>query len=366
MLKNIIARHLFKMVSRARSIYAVLSIKMLSAIFVINTLCAVLRSLYQQIVFEANWPVFLTDFYGYFKVLNLYGFATLLAYLALSKGPDVKMSVLRIISIGLLAFVISYPFTLFLFTWNTGHIHPTLQAGLYLFSTLLVSAWALMLVLYIKSREALPRFQMLKQQVAEESLSREKAEMELHLLQAQIEPHFFFNTLANLHSLIDTNPGNAKALLEQLSGYLRCSIPQFRRKFIQLSEELNLVKHYLNIQQMRFANRLDFEIQVDEKLEKLPVLPMSLLTLVENAIIHGIEKKAGNGKVTVSASTDSGHRLCVSIYDSAGLLTAPKFGTGLTNLVERLEVAYASMASISFCLTQNKESLVKLEFPVNG
>ncbi|TQV85909.1 sensor histidine kinase [Aliikangiella coralliicola] len=355
-----------KIIKRLKSIFAVLSLKLIVAVFLMNSTCAFLKALYQLSVLEPNWDTFWRELYGYFKMLNLYGFSMVFAYLGLSKGPDIKMSITRIVAIGVLAFVISYPFTLLFFTWDESNLHPTLQAAIYLFATLLISAWALIVMLYIKSRESQPRFQLLKQQIAEESLSREKAEMELHLLQAQIEPHFFFNTLANLHSLIESNPDDAKKLLEQLSDYLRTSIPQFRRKFIQLGDELKMVKHYLNIQQIRFSHRLTYNISVSDELKSLPILPMSLLTLVENAIIHGIEKKSGEGNITINATSERKGLLNVSIIDSAGLLKTPKFGTGLSNLVERLEVAYESSTSLSFGKTLNDETQVNLEVPVYG
>lgn len=343
-----------------------LNLKTVITVFCINSVCAFFKALYQLSVAGSSFDVFLTTYYGYFIILNLYGFAMVIAYICLSKGPDIKMPLSRIIMVGLLAFLLSYPFTLTIFSWEKSTLPAYLQAAIYLIGTLLISVWALIVIIYIKSREAQPHFLRLKQQIAEQSEERARIEMELHLLQAQIEPHFLFNTLANLHNLIDMDPQKAKILLEQLTDYLRVSIPQFRHKFIYLEEEISMINHYLNIQKVRFSNRLNFTISIDQETKKWSILPMSILTLVENSIKHGIEKNKKMGHITIRSEILNKETLMINVVDNAGLFTQQSQGTGLSNLTERLNIAYSSAASLSIECTPEVETRVTLKVPIHG
>jgi len=339
---------------------------MLLVIFLINSTCAFLKTIYHITIVDSSYSFFFAEFYGYFKSMNILGFSLAFSYIVLSKGPDSRMPITRITLIGFLAFFVSFPFIFLSSTWDASSLHPFIQVTIYSLSTLIFSAWAMMLIIYVQSRESQPKFQMLKQQVAEHSIEREKVEMEMHLLQAQIEPHFFYNTLANLHSLIDLDAEKAKNLLEELTEYLRSTVPQYRQKYIKLTDELEMITRYLNIQKIRFSDKLNYHIDIPKELLNQPILPMSVLTLVENSIKHGIEKKSDAGLITISADTNNKNILSITVKDNAGLMISKNYGTGINNLLARMKVTYGNRASFSMCCNYKNETTAVLEVPING
>jgi len=352
--------------SRFKAITSLISLKTLLVIFFINSICAFLKTIYHVTVVDNGAEFFFAQFYGYFKAMNILGFSLSLSYVVLSKGPDSRMSIARIAMIGLLAFIISFPFTYISSTWDESALHPLLQVTVYSLSTLIFSAWAIMLIIYVQSKESQPKFQMLKQQIAEQSIERERVEMELHLLQAQIEPHFFYNTLANLHNLIDYDVEKAKNLLEELTEYLRSTVHQYRHKFIKLSEEVDMISRYLNIQKIRFGEQLTYKIAIADNLQHYPILPMSVLTLVENAIKHAVEKNNGQGEVVISAHIKNKDLLILTVTDNVGLLKSKSYGAGIANLNARLAVTYGNSAKLSMHCNPGVDTLAQLEVPANG
>ena len=182
--------------------------------------------------------------------------------------------------------------------------------------------------------------------------ARQLAQAELKILQAQIEPHFLFNTLSNVQSLLHDEPDKADRMLEQLTVLLRQSLSRTRRETTSLGEELALIRAYLDIQQIRMGDRLSFEIDVDPQLDAMTLPPLLLQPLVENAITHGIEAQPGPGHLTLSGRrTASGAQLQVT--DTGPGLTAaagparPGHGTGLANIRERLGSRYGTGAQLT-------------------
>jgi signal transduction histidine kinase len=186
-------------------------------------------------------------------------------------------------------------------------------------------------------------------------LTREKdvATANLKLLQAQIEPHFLFNTLANLHSLIGANDTLARRLLERLNDYLRASLDRSRSAGGTLGDECRLLAAYLDIQALRMGERLAWSIDVPPELLPHPLPPMLLQPLVENAIRHGIEPRVGPGQIRVRARSD-GQCLYLSVSDDGqGLAAAAQQprtgrtgGVGLNNVRERLAAIYGAGAEL--------------------
>lgn len=361
--------------NKFKSLYNLISLRDIVVVFLLNTLGAVLNSLHYLLVGGVSLAHFYNSIGEYIKVYNLLGFALVLSYLLLSPGPDGRLGFWRVLAIGALAFAISLPVSFLIYPWDGRIVHPLLAASSYILGKLLLSAWAVFAIIYIKRREAQLQFQHLRNQIVETTEQRDKAELELHLLQAQLEPHFFFNTLANLHNLIDIDGDKAKLLLEELTSYLRSTIPQFRQRFISLAEELDIVQRYLNIQQIRYGQKLTFSIDTDERAANKPVLPMAVLTLVENAIKHGIEKSRYGGCIDVKAQLDGG-RLRISVSDNVAANAAANVsantaekatlqpGTGLTNLMARLDKAYGAGATFQISTTPGL-TLAQLEFPLD-
>src|SRR5262249_29175260 len=140
-------------------------------------------------------------------------------------------------------------------------------------------------------------------------------EARLQVLQAQIEPHFLFNTLANVRRLYQTEPVAAESMLQNLMRYLAVALPQMRAVASTLGREAALTEAYLNIHRTRMGRRLTFEIEIPESLLHAPVPPMMLLTLAENAIKHGLNPLPEGGFVRISANADDG-RLRLQVADS--------------------------------------------------
>ncbi len=184
---------------------------------------------------------------------------------------------------------------------------------------------------------------------AQEGLKRQLAEAQLKMMQAQVEPHFLFNTLASVDYLIETDPARASRMQKNLIQYLRAALPQMREGTSTLEREILQCRSYLEILKVRMDERLQFSINVPQGLLSAAFPPMMLLTLVENAIKHGLEPKPDGGTLSVSAVVADG-RLRVAVADSGlGFGVAQRGGTGvgLANVRERLTALYGADASLS-------------------
>jgi len=196
----------------------------------------------------------------------------------------------------------------------------------------------------IQFREARSRAELLRAEADRNLLSKQAIEAELKLMQAQVEPHFLFNTLASVQFLAETDPPKASLMLGHLISYLRAALPQLRSNSTTLGQESALAEAYLSIMQMRMGARLRFAIDVPDDLRSHRFPPMLLMSLVENAILHGIEPQAEGGTVRLEARHEA-KRLIVSVADEGrGLGEKIGNGVGLTNLRGRLAALYADQA----------------------
>jgi LytS/YehU family sensor histidine kinase len=185
-----------------------------------------------------------------------------------------------------------------------------------------------------------------QRQLQQSETERRELEAQLKLLQARIEPHFLFNTLANVDSLIDSDPALAKRLLERLNDWLRVALARARSDQATLGDELALLEHYLEILAIRFGDRLCWRIEADAVAKRCAFPPMLLQPLVENAVRHGIEPKVGGGRIAIRASL-ADDRLTIEVSDDGlGLQDAVGFGTGLDNVRARLMVLYGGAARL--------------------
>ena len=189
------------------------------------------------------------------------------------------------------------------------------------------------------------------------SSEKETLEAKLRLLQAQIEPHFLFNTLSNVLSLIDTDPARGKSMLTDLIHYLRTSLSRTLPEITTLGQEINMIEAYLNIQKIRMDERLNFTIELPDALRHHPFPPMLLQPLVENAIKHGLEPKIDGGTVTIKVmERDSLIRIEV-IDTGIGFSAYKKNGVGIGNVKERLQLLYGGKGRLT--LEENKPSGVR-------
>ena len=180
---------------------------------------------------------------------------------------------------------------------------------------------------------------------------RELAEARLQVMQAQVEPHFLFNTLANVRRLFQTDPAAAHAMLEHLSRYLSAMLPRMRSTESTLGHELDLALAYLQVQQIRMGPRLAIRTDVPEPLLDAPFPPMMLVTLVENAIRHGLNPLPEGGEVRIVARATEG-RLRIQVIDTGrGMAESSGSGVGLANIRARLSTLFGGRARL--LLAQN-------------
>ena len=199
-------------------------------------------------------------------------------------------------------------------------------------------------------------------------LHEEAARAELAALQARINPHFFFNTLNTISSLLDEDPREAEEIVQTLAELFRYTFKVADSGPVKLREELDFTRNYLTIEQARFEERLRVEWQLEPEALEVPVPGLIVQPLVENAVGHGIAPRAEGGMLRISASVEDG-RLHVEVRDDGvGLDGAPgsmiQDGHGLGNIAQRLEAFYRGAGSIR--LSANPEgagTLVQLELP---
>jgi hypothetical protein len=219
-----------------------------------------------------------------------------------------------------------------------------------------------------KAAEQLRRALAAEAQAQAQALARSRAEAELRLLQGQIEPHFLYNTLANLRYLIQTQSPDALRMIDALIEYLQSSLPALRAGEVPLARELRHVEHYLRLMQLRMPGRLQYGIDVPARLHEVPVPPLSVLTLVENAIKHGIAPRVEGGAIAVEAHELPQGLLQLEVVDDGGgvavMAATDSGGTGLANLRERIKLAYGERASLSLagCLPHGTRAIMTLPF----
>ncbi len=181
----------------------------------------------------------------------------------------------------------------------------------------------------------------------ETEIEKELAIAKLQLLHAQVEPHFLYNTLGSAKYLVKSDPDGAERIIDNLILYLRHSLPRIENSLTSLGEELERVRAYLEIMQIRMGTRLKTELKVPEALKSVPFPTMMLQTLVENAIKHGLEPKPGGGTIWILASPKD-DRVAITVADDGngfGTTTTTGSGIGLRNVRERLQLAYGADAA---------------------
>ncbi len=243
------------------------------------------------------------------------------------------------------------PVTFFDFFSSTGlHIFIT--------GTRLMSIWVLAYHLYHYSKREI-------ETIKENSkLSVIAKEAQLNNLISQLNPHFLFNSLNNIKFLVSENPELARRAIDLLADLLRNALTIKADRLIPMQDELELVADYLELEKMRFENRLQVDIVVDSYLSSLLIPPLSIQTLVENAIKHGIEKRKNGGFIKIDIRQED--KLVKIKVQNQGRLndTNKNTGIGLKNLSERLSLLYAGKANFSIIELQDETILATISIPL--
>lgn len=216
----------------------------------------------------------------------------------------------------------------------------------------------------LRQRDIFARHQALAFELERSELERKALDARLRLLQAQVKPHFLFNTLANVQALVDAGSPQASKVLASLIAYLRAAVPRMQAEAATLEQELELARAYLEIMKMRMPDRLQFALQLDPAAANMQCPPMTLLTLVENAVQHGIDPSEVGGRIDVDISMRDGRCLIRVADTGVGLKAAGSgLGTGLTTLRERMQLAFGSEAQFRLTEIAPHGVCAELTFP---
>jgi LytS/YehU family sensor histidine kinase len=246
-------------------------------------------------------------------------------------------------------------------TEMSAHKLGTILASVTAVSVLLIAFVSA--IAFLRGREAAQRMALLQSQAERERLTRQGVQAELKLLQAQVEPHFLFNTLANLRFLVTTDSAQALSMLDHLIHYLRVALPEIRAESSTLGREVELARAYLEIMRIRMGGALEISTDVPPELAGVAFPPLVVLTLVENAIKHGIAP-LGRGRVSVRAESAHGRLRVIVEDDGRGLVEPIGQGVGLGNVRERLRALYGETARLDLSGRTGGGTVASVEVPL--
>ncbi len=211
----------------------------------------------------------------------------------------------------------------------------------------LIISTVIALIWQRRTKELGAQLALAEERERSESAERAATQANLRALQAQIEPHFLFNTLANVTSLIHSKPDDAKHMLEEFIAYLRASLANTRETEATLSQEFELMKSFLAVLKIRMGDRLQTRVSLPFELTYFHLPPMLVQPLVENAIKHGLEPKIEGGEISLSARS-LGDMVEITVADTGlGFQSSTSNGIGLKNVRERLDKIYNGRATLS-------------------
>jgi len=247
-------------------------------------------------------------------------------------------------------------------------LEPGWFAGVALLWTML-GTLGYALIVFAQEEEA-ARLALAEQVCARESLRAQMTQAHLSALQAQIEPHFLFNTLATVKRLYETAPGRGREMLSSLIGYLQAALPSMRQSGSTVARELDLARAYLTVLGMRMGERLQFSVEAPVALMAAEMPPLVLGTLLENAIKHGLGALPEGGRIDIRvdhAAADEGgaERLLLEVRDTgAGFTSQGGSGVGLANTRSRLAAMYGDAASLSLSANSPRGVIARVVLPV--
>ncbi len=190
-------------------------------------------------------------------------------------------------------------------------------------------------------------------------------ETQLQLLQSQIEPHFLFNTLSHVISLMGTDVEKSEVMLRKLTQFLRVSLKRSRSLHGSLGDELRLVSDYLDILQIRMGDRLAYDIHVDVDPESIDLPPLILQPIVENAVIHGLEPKETGGRIDITVKVEDELKIIVADTGVGMTGIGSVGGMGISNVQQRLEMLFSDRASLQVSDTTPEGLTVSITLPRN-
>ncbi|MCK5760579.1 MAG: tetratricopeptide repeat protein, partial [Candidatus Delongbacteria bacterium] len=202
-----------------------------------------------------------------------------------------------------------------------------------------------------------------RRKINELRLDKRRVRAELSSLESKINPHFFFNSLSSISTLININPENAKKMLQNISGLFRYALRTSKNPFVTLDEEVSIVKKYLELEKIRFGNRLEFELNIPEILYNIQIPPLLIQPLVENSIKHAISDNIHGGKVEITCEDTSHNTILITVKDNGTGVSTNGNGTGfgLNSIKERLELMFKK--DYKFEINKKNGYEVKIQIP---
>jgi Histidine kinase len=304
--------------------------------------------------------------------LLFFGFAGLFAFGLFEQWPRRLPSWLARWALQVAAVAIAMPIAVWIgYTVTNWGLNPPwwrdqgrlLGFGTFTFLGLLLAPWMAVTALLKQIRDD-ARNQALAFDLERSQYEKQALNARLRLLQAQVEPHFLFNTLANVRELVTIGSPSASTVLDSLIAYLRAAVPRINQPTATMGQELDLVRAYLEVMHMRMPDRLAFALHADEAMHALICPPMTLLTLVENAMRHGIDPSEEGGRIDVRVTLAAGRCHAEVIDTGLGLTSVNEgLGTGLANLRERLQLAFGGDATLRLAENQPHGARAEISFP---
>ena len=338
----------------------------------LNTRRVIVALVLGLVVALALNPIFVTPFPILLGRTLVIAMVLLLAFTLAGNWPQtlVPRWVMQLIAVGLAAPLATFALYAMFVGGDLSRFlqHEGLLSGfLWIAGSSLVVGLLLTLGALYRERDTQMRAQALEFELERSTLARQALDAQLRALHAQIEPHFLFNTLANVQALVEAGSPRAAPVLRSLIAYLRAAMPRLRdENGSTLAAEIELVRAYLEVMHLRMPDRLTYTIDLPADLAALRFPAMALLTLVENAIRHGIDPSEEGGRIEIGARRDDKGGVRVWVLDTGvGLRDTARPGTGLANLRERLAAFFGPRAQVE--LSENMPSGVRAEivFPAD-
>jgi two-component sensor histidine kinase len=215
-----------------------------------------------------------------------------------------------------------------------------------------------------RERDAQARSEALRFALERSTLEKQALDAELRALHAQIKPHFLFNTLANVQELVETGSPRAAEVLRHLITYLSSAVPRLDESNATLGNELALVRAYLELMHLRMPDRLQFEVDAPEGLAAQRFPTMALLTLVENAVKHGIDPSEQGGSIRVTVRIGADGALIAEVADTGiGIRSDAPAGTGLSNLRARVAAYWRPGGRLELQENEPRGVVARIEVP---
>lgn len=204
----------------------------------------------------------------------------------------------------------------------------------------------------------------LNQEIQNLNLAASQRELEIKTLRSQLNPHFLFNSLNGIRALIEIEPEKAKVAVSTLSNLLRSTLHISTHSLVPLRTEIEIIESYLDLEKLRFEERLQVEMEIDESILDYEIPPFLIQTLVENAVKHGIGKLIAGGKLRILARTTPTHQIEIIITNDGKIETKDQKGIGMLNTRQRLNLHFPNNSKFDF-YEENNQVICKINITPN-